>query len=89
VHRPLLLLSMASAACIDDNTVSTDGACYEGPDCMDDLKCVDCGVCAASEAVADCGDDEGGGYITCNDGTKSPSCTSCNSGCCSGHDGCS
>jgi hypothetical protein len=56
---------------------------------MDDLKCVDCGVCAASEAVADCGDDEGGGYITCNDGTKSPSCTSCNSGCCSGHDGCS
>lgn len=30
----------------------------------------------------------GGGYILCNDGTRSPSCTSCTSGCCSGHGGC-
>lgn len=33
---------------------------------------------------------EGGGnvHILCNDGTRSPSCTSCDKGCCSGHGGC-
>lgn len=27
-------------------------------------------------------------HITCSDGSVSPSCTSCTSGCCSGHGGC-
>jgi hypothetical protein len=43
-----------------------------------------------------CGDgdsanDDGGSCsntIMCNDGTCSPSCTSCSQGCCSSHDGC-
>lgn len=26
--------------------------------------------------------------ITCNDGTTSPTCETCHTGCCSGHDGC-
>lgn len=26
--------------------------------------------------------------ITCNDGTRSPTCTSCDAGCCSDHGGC-
>lgn len=29
-----------------------------------------------------------GGHIICNDGTRSPSCYACTSGCCSGHGGC-
>lgn len=33
-------------------------------------------------------DDGCGPYIVCNDGTCSPSCTSCSQGCCSSHDGC-
>lgn len=27
-------------------------------------------------------------HIMCKDGTRSPSCTSCERGCCSGHGGC-
>lgn len=30
----------------------------------------------------------GGGTIFCDDGTRSPSCTTCSQGCCSGHGGC-
>ena len=29
-----------------------------------------------------------GATIVCNDGSCSESCTACNSGCCSSHDGC-
>lgn len=29
-----------------------------------------------------------GGFLLCNDGTRSPTCDSCNTGCCANHGGC-
>lgn len=39
--------------------------------------------CGDGDRTSDCDD-----TIMCNDGTCSPSCTSCDQGCCSSHEGC-
>ena len=54
-------------------------ACTFDSECADGDCDLSSGVCAASYES---------GTITCNDGTQSPTCTSCSSGCCSGHGGC-
>lgn len=73
------------ASCVEDGTREIGESCWEDADCDGaDLWC-EAGTCA----LWDPSDAEGGGaYITCKDGTKSPTCTTCSSGCCSGHGGC-
>lgn len=96
-------------------------SCSADGECMSDMLCAECGVCAYEEDLADCNqngiadgqedplegapggdpsptggggggtDDDPatvGGYIVCDDGTVSPTCTECTTGCCSGHGGC-
>lgn len=78
----------------------TCSSCTTGPDwmCSDgwaaERQCSVEQYCYPSTAqpCSDLGDDDDGGScgatIRCNDGSCSPSCTSCTSGCCSGHGGC-
>lgn len=92
MKRFAFLLALAcTSSCIEDNTRDIGEDCYEDADCIKDYICADCAICALNENVTDCPveEDDDGGYITCNDGTKSASCTTCDSGCCSGHGGCS
>ncbi|MCA9489144.1 MAG: hypothetical protein KC621_04460 [Myxococcales bacterium] len=62
-----------------------------GESCVEDYDCKT-EQCDQAECVPnthnDGGGGDGGGTIICNDGTRSPTCTSCSSGCCSGHGGC-
>jgi hypothetical protein len=75
--------------------------CEQSHDCATAESALVCTVCEGSQCSsipeAPCegsggGDGDGGGggggTIFCNDGTRSPSCTTCDAGCCSSHGGC-
>jgi hypothetical protein len=79
--------------CDDWECLYSDGSRELGQSCIWDKECIE----EAGQTIACvdevCGyyvedNDGGGGTIICNDGTRSPTCTSCDSGCCSGHGGC-
>jgi len=78
-------------SCIENGTRENYEGCWADADCVDDLECYELECLTKSQANYQREQDEdrdGGGNIVCNDGTRSPSCTTCSSGCCSGHDGC-
>lgn len=58
--------------------------------CSSSFDCDDAAY-AAYEEVCFTSDSYSGssGNIICNDGTESPTCSTCSQGCCSGHGGCS
>lgn len=61
--------------------IDNDGDGYvdcDDDDCAFDILCYDYDGSGSS----------GSGHVICNDGTVSPTCTTCTSGCCSGHGGC-
>jgi hypothetical protein len=95
---------LALVGCYEDGTRELGEACYESVDCVEGLLCDNIvEVCYDPKAGKPLGGGGGGGgggagggdddtcweCITCNDGTRSPTCTECSSGCCSGHGGCS
>lgn len=89
----LLALLLALGACIEEGTKEHDEYCWKDEHCVETLLCYE-NVCLtqdeadAEEAAADAGGGDGNTGILCNDGTRSPTCTTCTSGCCSGHGGC-
>lgn len=65
-----------------------EGSVRDGRYCVADSECMDEDSFCDPD-IDECRrepDNEGG--ITCNDGTRSPTCSTCSSGCCSGHGGC-
>lgn len=92
--RWIVVLAMG---CYEDGSREYGEYCFEDADCGPGLGC-DCSYCINEKddrglegdaELETCEDDDAeGGYITCNDGTKSESCTTCSQGCCSSHGGC-
>lgn len=92
-----LVAVVAASACIEDGTKDYEEYCWKDEHCVEDLVCYE-NACLteeeadAAEALSGGGGGGGGGGgnsgILCNDGTRSPTCTTCTSGCCSGHGGC-
>lgn len=75
------------ACLLPKGSLGLDESCVRSSECEDEL------FCSAVEEVCipfddDEDDDGGGGGILCNDGTRSPTCTTCSQGCCSSHGGC-
>lgn len=90
-----------AVGCVEDRSRAEGDLCWEDIDCVRPLVCDACGYCdtkdgpyvglKGDEAVEACDErddaSEAGGLV-CNDGSVSPTCTTCESGCCSNQGGC-
>ena len=71
----------------EDGSRLKDESCVIDADCKK-LPCYDDFCQKAPSGGGGGGGGDCPNCIICNDGTRSPSCTTCSQGCCSGHGGC-